>query len=160
MSIPYDVAPVFAVYSTELSIASSTSNIFYRQTQNSNIVAQITKITSLKPDNVVVVTFKNVESAGSSSDSASYVNSFQVILAYNDAKTYGIVYYDRLDTQGATVGWSSPGCSWKLLRSPGDSVSMVSTSNVKEMGKHVFLLHYSEMECSSYKGKLSDVMLK
>ena len=110
----------------------------------------VTKMTSFRPKHVIVITFDNVTGITNS----EHKNTFQLILAYNNAKTYGILIYDNLNTQDALVGWSAPGCSWKLITSLGNSISMMSTSNVVEMGKHVFELHNKDggLKCQNFKG--------
>ena len=95
-------------------------------------------MTSFRADNLILITYKGF--SRSRENNSTQINTFQLILAYTAAKTYGILSYDRLDTQDALVGWSAPGCSWKLVETPSNSISMMSSSNMGEMGKHMLSL--------------------
>lgn len=112
----------------------------------------VTRMTSFQADNLILITYKGFSS---SENNPAQNNTFQLILAYTAAKTYGILSYDKLDTQDAIVGWSAPGCSWKLLETPSNSISMMSSSNMGEMGKHMFVLHSNEMKCKPFKGRVN-----
>ena len=116
----------------------------------------VTRMTSFRADNLVLITYKGFSSGENNSIQN---NTFQLILAYTAAKTYGILSYDRLDTQDALVGWSAPGCSWKILETPSNSISMMSSSNMGEMGKHMFVLHSNEIKCKPFKGLVTKFFL-
>ncbi|XP_066936659.1 uncharacterized protein [Clytia hemisphaerica] len=146
ISIPYDKAPIIALYSTRLSL---TSDIFFQQTKNSSLVSLILKMTSFKAKNIIIITYKDISSFNNSEPK----NTFQLFLAYDELKTYGIFYYKNLETQDATVGWSAPGCSWRLFESLSNSVSMMSTATEGEdMGRHVFIFNSEDTKCEPFKG--------
>ncbi|XP_057299239.1 uncharacterized protein LOC130629879 isoform X2 [Hydractinia symbiolongicarpus] len=156
---------LFASYNVDLDVTQG-GTIYFRESFNVTLLQKASKDIRKLPDSssfvanqCVLISYLNVPEH----DHPERRHTFQVILASDGVKTYVILIYKTLSTNGAVVGISERFCGWKYFESPQNSTSLVKKTNVGEMGKHVYLLtsdNCSITELYPYGVKNGDVKIK
>ncbi|XP_057297435.1 uncharacterized protein LOC130628517 isoform X2 [Hydractinia symbiolongicarpus] len=92
----------------------------------------------------------------------SKAHTFQAVFATDGNQTYVILNYYRLESNGATVGFSERACGHRLYYNSTKSKSLAHTSNVGMPGRHVLLLttRCAKAELYPYGNSSGDVMLE
>ena len=144
--LPYTRLDVIAVYNLYYEEKYKSGQIFYRLTNNTDILSQATKDVQLFTNNdtftalnaivisYIEVTFKDLTKP----------NTFQLVLATDYINTYGIFNYDHLDENKGTTGYSDTKCSWDLLREYQKVYELSYFSDGDVNGRHVILLTSKE----------------
>lgn len=70
----------------------------------------------------------------------SRAHTFQAVFATDGNQTYAILNYYRLESNGATVGFSERACGHHLYYNGTMSKSLAHTSNIGMPGRHILLL--------------------
>ena len=137
---------ILAVYNAYFGYSGS---IYYRMTENKEVLEAASKD---------VNNYFNSTNSSYSRFAASYAiivtwdvpsryptnvnrNLFQVVVATNGNKTFGIFNYKKLFTTYATAGYSENLCNFGIIQNQSSqSVHLVSSSNVNIRGRHVLQL--------------------
>lgn len=92
----------------------------------------------------------------------SRAHTFQAVFATDGNQTYAILNYYRLESNGATVGFSERACGHHLYYNGTMSKSLAHTSNIGMPGRHILLLttRCAKAELYPYGNSSADVMLE
>ncbi|XP_057299219.1 uncharacterized protein LOC130629862 [Hydractinia symbiolongicarpus] len=139
---------LLASYNVDLDVTQG-GTIYFRESFDVTLLQKASKDVRKLPDSpsfvanqCVLISYLNVPEH----DHPERRHTFQVILASDGGKTYVILIYKTLSTNGAVVGISERFCGWKYFEPLKNSTSLVKKTNVGEIGKHVYLL--SSDNCS------------
>lgn len=144
---------------TKRSLKSNTNNdlvntgkIFYRQTNDSNILQTATSFINESINEVVnisaavIVTFVDIPSP----TNHSLKHTYQVFIASNLQQTFLILNYLNLDSNGALSGYYSTQCNYKSLVTENTTARLVNMSNIQRKGFFLFQLNKPEIDCPKH----------
>ena len=154
--LPEDIRVTYPTLKTllvpyNLDLVSNGLDTFYRRTKDQEILSLIDRDVAKSPQQTqgdpskfnsteaVIITFNNVQKYGDSDIRFKY----QVIIVTDYQKTFTVLNYERLDEDSDTmVGFSDYLACKHTARffKYQDRRTLLTTSNVGEPGKHVFLL--------------------
>lgn len=149
ITVSYPTANTLLVpYNVDL--VSNGLDTFHRKTKDQKILSLIDRDvaktlqtpghpTQFKSKEAIIITFNNVHKYGKPNIRFKY----QVIIVTDYTNTFTILNYERLDEASSTVvGFTDPLSCKHTAKFFGDrnNKALLTTSNVGEAGKHVFLL--------------------
>lgn len=120
--------------------------IYYRVSREQEILSMSSMdvgklgIRNYNATQTLIVTYVNVSAHGKYKEK----HTFQTILTTNGNDTYAVLIYNRLSSSNAITAFAEGHCMSKTFNTSDTSRLMLSSSNIQENGKFVFLLTTSQ----------------
>ena len=140
-NIPSNLSAIIP-YNLDLVAIESTGAIYFRESSDEEILMRASKDVKKKtdfnyfPTSVFIVTYDNINSYQNQAE----LNTFQIVLASNGSRTYGIFNYKKLDSIGAKAGFVDGPCNTETFSSTHRSNQLTQTSNIGIKGRHIYYI--------------------